>query len=207
MKARPILFNGDMVRAILDGRKTQTRRPMKVQPPSGYGFPGKITNRNELTFGFAGDAPDLFSVKTPHGQPGDLLYVRETFYSGPNKIAYAADNVELPSTARVPGFGPKKPSIHMPRWASRLTLRITDIRVERVQDIDDKGCLQEGIKFELGGVKDYMNNGFPFCGEYGYRNSFKSLWNSIYANWESNPWVWATEFEVIHKNVDEVLAL
>lgn len=173
MKERPILFSGEMVRAILDGRKTQTRRVIKPQ-----GEPYTIE--------------DVDVLKCPYGIPGDRLWVRETFadlrgMGFGHKWAYRADTPEGSESDRIRiGYGVRwKPSIHMPRWASRITLEITDIRVERVQDITYIDAKAEGVEYEKG----YTDP----------REAFATLWNSINAKrdygWAMNPWVWIIEFK------------
>lgn len=208
MKARPILFKPDMVRAILDGRKTQTRRVMKPQPkPTPDDFPGQAGHwwpsnkhqsmlhvENELRewTGLAGDA-------CPYGgAPGDVLWVRETFRNSrvdglPGDVVYQADHPGLKSP---PGsYGrPWMPSIHMPRWASRLTLEITDVRVEQLQDISEEEAIAEGI-------------GTPRDQRYAVQDGFRPLWESINGpeSWAANPWVWVVEFQPHHMNVDAFL--
>jgi len=154
MKERPILFSGPMVRAILDGRKTQTRRPVKPQP-------------------FVA-TPSMFDVsKCPIGQPGDRLWVRETWTKNTNGVVwYRADRHPIAG-------GLWRPSIHMPRWASRITLEITRVWVERVQDIMEDGAIREGM------VR--VDRCSPF-------QMFRDTWQSIYGTWDANPWVWAVEF-------------
>lgn len=148
MKTRPILFSGPMVRAILEGRKTQTRRVVKPQPAHCADLPmGK-----DLTFASA----------CPYGQPGDRLWVRETWAVGTlfdyvrpsllpkpdceSKLAvdYAANPRRIWHSE---DQGRWRPSIHMPRWASRITLEITSVRVERLQDISHKDAIAEGLEF------------------------------------------------------------
>lgn len=149
MNVKPILFNSEMVRALLDGRKTQTRRIIKPQPEFGGAVARSITGQ------------------CPKGQQGDLLYVREKCYalelpSGLHGVVYDANDEFIPignameeteawmKLNRYAGrFGNMVPSIHMPRWASRLTLKITDVRVERVQDISANDCRAEGHKQRL----------------------------------------------------------
>lgn len=196
MKERPILFSGPMVRAILDGRKTQTRRVIKDVSAdcelfinAGDGFwqqcyrddSGAIHSKSWLT-------------KCPYGKPGDLLWVRETFAR--NEVLPLMDREagEFIYRADLNGRGATKytatwkPSIHMPRWASRITLRITDIRVERLQDISEGDATAEGVMF----------------GETGFsaRVCFVALWQSINGKspgrtWSDNPWVWVICFEMI----------
>ena len=171
MKEYPIIFSGPMVRAILDGRKTQTRRVIKPQPKGEfcrYGF--HMPTQAIWT--------DLTVVSCPYGQPGDLLWVRETFAAAGDQswVEYRAD-----CDSKVIRW---RPSIHMPRSASRLTLRITDVRVQRVQEISEEDARAEGTTGLAGAM-----TGFPY------------LWESINAKrgygWNTNPWVWAISFERI----------
>ena len=172
-KERPILFNGKMVQSILDGRKTQTRRVIKPQPVSNP-FPLQ---------------------RCPYGVPIDLLWVQETWVKWDAGIAYLADclnrhGVESEDSKRCRlDYGVIwKPSIHMPRWASRITLRVTDVRVERVQEISEADAQAEGVS-----AWHDTNNGTV------YRPEFRTLWDSINAargfGWDANPWVWVVEFE------------
>ena len=216
MKARPILFNGQMVRALLDGRKTQTRRVLKPQPKpvdelaSEAGdvfvdYDGSLRRfRRDRRQNFADDIIGE-PMPCPYGSVGDLLYVRETWsHTGQGawtpsdafiaqslggKLVYRADEGD-----EAPGWFP---SIHMPRWASRLTLRITDVRVERLKDITKAEAAKEGWQSML---SDGSLN-------YNPKRWFRDLWDEINGPgaWEANPWVWAVSFKVIHKNVDQVL--
>lgn len=241
MNIKPVIFNSEMIRALMEGRKTQTRRPIKPQPPKEstlHRYYGDESPRPALknTFGwFMPAAGDLWPcndddrISCPFGKVGDLLYVRETWgvadkwihdceTNPPRTIAYKADqeirNFDPPYIVDTEPWGWShmkwRPSIHMPRWASRLTLRITDVRVERVQDITEDDAKAEGI----------INCSTDLCdsstGYYDYENqtcyvrfpsqSFSTLWNSIYNNWDQNPWVWVIKFEVIKQNVDEYMA-
>ena len=205
MSEKPILFNGDMVNAILDGRKTQTRRVIKPQPVSqGMKSYGEAWKWKQDNGGFSGAtlqqliAPTGLLYHCPYGVPGDHLWVRETWQAQTidglwwHEIAkedrsnfnWAITNLVNPAFETIP---PKwLPSIHMPRWASRITLEITDVRVERVQDISGDEAIAEGIIFD----EEWQ---IP-------RNVFGDLWDSINAkrghSWESNPWVWIVEFKV-----------
>lgn len=162
-----------MIRALLEGRKTQTRRICKGQRA--------LSN-----------AHDFQLDRCPYGTPGGLLWVRESHYIiGEHRwVHYRADgsnNLRDPSQ----WTGPWKPSIHMPRWASRLTLRITDVRVQRLKDISVADAKAEGAQHG-----DFMHPDATV--------SFQALWKSINGadSWFDNPWVWALTFEVIKQNVD-----
>ena len=187
MKERPILFSGHMVRALLDGSKTQTRRAVKNTPLDWlemYGFtPEFVANSG--------------NGMCPYGQPGDRLWVRESFAhiyrdnSSPERrsfedVAYMADGRGIDIGA----YGSWKPSIHMPRWASRILLEITRVRVERLQDISEADCIAEGCKGGHGSIPGYQYSAAP-------REQYFSLWESINGDrsWEANPWVWVIEFQ------------
>ena len=196
MKERPILFSGPMVRAILDGRKTQTRRPVKsLRHPYGHLLGPEGVAREFIA--------KTESIRCPLGQPCDRLWVRETwrpdYESDTNvaKVAYHAGGcTEYFEDERDEEFWvavilgnqnnnwrPWRPSIHMPRWASRITLEITRVGVERVQDITEEDAWCEGRPgFRDGCLGD----------SYGW---FRSLWQSIYGTWDDNPWVWVVEFK------------
>lgn len=208
MRERPILFAGPMVRAILNGEKTVTRRLMKPQPtPSnmgGHSWPCPIHQtmlhvEQELQNG-EGIWGGLADSACPHGAPGDRLWVRETFatlsagqyepvkpaYGYGQEVRFAATDPLADCDVGVRGY-PWRPSIHMPRWASRILLEITAVRVERVQDISDEQALAEGV--------DQTNTSIP-----GYaRQRFQDLWESINGagSWDANPWVWVVEFKRI----------
>lgn len=197
MRERPILFNGAMVRAILSGQKTQTRRVLKM--PHGYWE----TSPNGLVPIPAG---------CPFGQRGDRLWVRETWR--PQTIhscamdtcdcdgvgvTYAADNEWIPHTWQNPvpddwsipdaAARGNVPSIHMPRWACRLVLEITAVRVERLQAISEADAEAEGaIAWTM---ECASRNGA------GPRTAFRGLWTSTGGDWDSNPWVWVIEFKQV----------
>lgn len=228
MKARPILMSAPMIRALLDGRKTQTRRVVKPQPLFS-------SCQQSFSTGLAAIADAAFKKFVPdgcpYGQPGDLLWVRESLYrlgrwqqhedeTGEREsrwraaegICYHADQTELPERN---GFSWRSfPSIHMPRRASRLTLELTEVRVERLQDISDADAIAEGIEpvFTRAGQKcgwlDYQHegDGMGYCTN--PRESYASLWESINArgSWELDPWVWCLSFRVHQQNVDAFLA-
>jgi hypothetical protein len=253
MKERPILFSGPMVRAILEGRKTQTRRTITPDPKRIH---AKYADCSiETARIFRNDATGR--IKCPYGQPGDRLWVRETFWAqhdftdseygegaslGPcldlgkdfhPGIQYCAtpEHLDPPRegqkvdqyTTCEPGdwwlpppddwngksdyrsegtwtFLPwgkgrfsKLPSIHMPRWASRLLLQVTSVRVERVQEISPHDALAEGVEY-------LYRDDSPPSKEITV-SAFRNLWDSINAkrgySWQSNPWVWVVEFEKV----------
>ncbi|AOF14948.1 TPA: hypothetical protein PXM11_004319 [Yersinia enterocolitica] len=195
MNEKPILFNSEMVNAILSGRKTQTRRIMRDQPEvippedecgvPGYWIPynaGKTMVRNEM-----------MTIACPLGMRGDQLWVREAFAAGlctESTLAYRATHK---TEDLEEGWGETikwTPSIHMPRWASRINLLITGVRVERLQDISDLDCCDEGYN----GPAVTADNQWPSITWY------ERLWDSIYGqkegeSWQANPWVWVIEFE------------
>lgn len=206
MKERPILFNGEMVRAVLDLLKTNTRRVIKRELPDDFADWSEEAKREALYW------------KCPYGVPGDRLWVRETHaicqavghvrrqrgsasYEFSDGFAeYKADGHEtiddLKSHIKLMGESVDevfvkddrwRPSIHMPRWASRITLEVTDVRVERVKEISPAACISEGIKWQMGPDSTKL--------------AFMELWDSINAKrgygWKTNPWVWVVEFKKI----------
>lgn len=193
MKERPILFTSEMVRAILDGRKTQTRRILKF-PETG--------NPPDETRGFV-FKPEYYTHPCPYGQPGDRLWVRETFtLTQFNKPVYRSDARDKDGYrwSSIEIGDPKnevkwKPSIYMPRWASRITLEITSVRVERLKDITQEGAEKEGWPCLVGSAfpEDFKEG---ISGN-GQRTWFRKLWNKINGPgaWEKNPWVWVIEFK------------
>lgn len=200
MTERPILFSAPMVRALLAGRKTQTRRVVRhphVAEIEAWHFNG-VSWRFGV-YGEGGGAADLGGMRCPYGVEGDRLWVRETWA----KAGEAGDAVEYRADNHDPRAARWRPSIHMPRWASRLTLAVTGVRVERLQDISESDAIAEGIE-EHRGVKaagvssawrDYGNVG-RWCPD--SVESYRSLWESINGrgSWAANPWVWVVEFEV-----------
>ena len=186
MKERPILFSAQMVRAILDGRKTQTRRIAKPIKHPDWGneySPGALITEKESNY--------VIERACPYGSKGERLWVRETFSHHPQfaDIAYRADGEEFEDSD---GFlwEPKwKPSIHMPRSASRILLEITGVRVERLQDISEEDAKSEGAQA--------INFGYGDC----YALGFKQLWESINGpgSWDLNPWVWVIDFKRINE--------
>jgi len=206
MKEKPILMSGDMVRAVLDGRKTQTRRAVKLIPQDKRTILCSFSNEKGAIFndGRGLSVSTFVPIRCPYGQPGDRLWVREAWmpYFRPSSmsspsdggILYRADKSRIKMDTRgrweMSRVGKWRPSIHMPRWASRITLEITGVRVERVQDISDGDISEEGIS--------------PLPKELGYnkilssRTNFRNKWDSLYDkrgySWDDNPWVWVIEF-------------
>lgn len=153
MEERPILFNDEMVRAILDGRKTQTRRIVKAPVLSKVVPPRHIKNVEDNIWEFewrqTGDCNTVgsFQIKCPYGKSGDRLWVREAF-SGPHRLAHSKNEYVYRATNHlldIPFKGHWKPSIYMPRVASRINLEVTNVRVERIQDISIEDIMAEGI--------------------------------------------------------------
>ena len=185
MKERPILFSAPMVRALLDGTKTQTRRVVKPTP-EWIGQSGVLSYRGRV---------GLPHALCPYGQLGDRLWVRETWarddedgglcYRADIGKGGDADDWERNRLDGVPRFR-WRPSIHMPRAASRITLEITGVRVERLQNISEADAVAEGVRNSL-----HMPGG-RFANE-----NFAHLWWAINGDgsWEANPWVWAVEFK------------
>jgi hypothetical protein len=227
IKTTPMTFNSEMVRALLVGNKTQTRRPVAdwqlpkdISPQEGYDNLKymSVAQRGRYGFGVFGATAEEamsnyngeYSGINPFGGIGDLIYVRETWFqegyhscwqemepedvvwNGGRNVKYFAS--DLVNTAMVFGMTGwrKRPSIHMPRWASRLTLKIIDVRVERIQSISEDDAKKEG---------------FTRSGRMSSRIKFGGVWQAIYGDsWNKNEWVWVIDFEVIHKNIDLVLA-
>ncbi|ELI8104576.1 hypothetical protein ABND02_004116 [Yersinia enterocolitica] len=252
MNEKPILFNSEMVQAILSGRKTQTRRIMKAQPSEHF-HPQTIHGAMDFTAhwytpgvidkdGYLQPArKDVFGVADedegyacPLGAVGDQLWVRETFALLGNEDGVCVDWQDnmvkgdeqaaariykasceqkhgdyglysipdsaywKPDTTNMKYEGTWRPSIHMPRWASRINLLITGVRVERLNDISEQDAISEGLEC-------YVDDGVPYYGPFNNGDCrpdvvFRGLWDSIYGqkegeNWQANPWVWVIEFE------------
>ena len=230
MKERGMIFNGEMVRALLDGRKTQTRRIMKAQPSEDFTpmnmaleadykarwyTPGIVDKDGYLqpagkeVFGVANENE---GYSCPFGAVGDRIWVRETWA----RYNIDQDSHDMAYRATIPEDWPEsgrwRPSIHMPRWASRITLEITDVRVERLNAISEEDAQREGVYTEVWdqtvvarnyAARDeffqFWSEDMPHYVEMNqlYRSSFRSLWESIYGaeNWLANPWVWVIEFK------------
>ena len=212
MSVKPILFNTDMVQAILDGRKTVTRRIIKPQPETVYvnSEQRDIANRNQIAFKIMDNGgKDCYTF--PPYQPGDILYVRETWQK-----TYINDGTTHPTNFKYEYKASDEqrtvyrwlPSIHMPKEAARIWLKVTNVRVERLQDITEEQAKAEGISEEwaMAWWKPTYND--PDSGGYPeYRKTFAwDLWDSTVKKadvdqygWKSNPWVWVIEFERCEK--------
>jgi len=232
MKERPIIFKPEMVRAILEGRKTQTRRIATKDTscskikwvdgaetfPNGRPYTGWIKECGAVL-----DIP----IKCPYGVPGDRLWVRETWGVGtrpdPSQgwrdgIEYKADEAYIDEIESLPIYevetpegvelcdyqksGKWTPSIHMFRWASRINLEVTNVRVERVQDISDRDCEAEGIHASkpYGGYAGTSYNFPGFNGRLQAAVLYMDIWESINGKkhpWDNNPWVWVVEFKEV----------
>lgn len=223
-RERQILFSAPMVRAILDGRKTKTRRVVTPQPARNHGLQpmwGTSPAPNPTPFGtpylwreVGPDYPDDESDnrRCPFGQPGDQLWVRETawydreelpivgaprcFFPGGDVVTRnrglsrsPLGQAQTPEYMNLSAHLVRRPSIHMPRWASRITLEVTDVRVERLQEVTDTEAIAEGIDGDES--------------ELTPRNAFSVLWQELNGErgfgWDVNPWVWVIGFKRIQQ--------
>ncbi|HIF0960481.1 TPA: hypothetical protein ACXYR6_005471 [Klebsiella pneumoniae] len=240
MKERGMIFNGEMVRAILDGRKTQTRRPIKWKQ-TRFTEIGEREDGSKWPWSEDAEHACDFWHPCPFGAVGDRIWVREayrfpaslddvsptgvgemavatgyrkpwapTFYEFTGTFSDGWKGFETPP--KVSDAGKLRPSIHMPRWASRILLEITDVRVERLNAISEEDAQREGVHTEVWdqtvvasnyAARDeffqFWSEGMPHYVEMNqlYRSSFRSLWEFIYGaeNWLANPWVWVIEFK------------
>lgn len=234
MKERPILFSAPMVRAILDGRKTVTRRVVKPQPEmrevAGVASMLSFKTRHGSGWWLWPNARDQVLAECPYGQPGDLLWVRETHSLHQTHGQHRGDDKRWGPWGGLPtkvspdgtqiayyreGFdrcdgGRWRPSIHMPRWASRITLEVTGVRVERLQDITPAQILAEGVRIpatpEGRALIDISTKHGPaaFLPKLNdaspddlLRAHWAALWVQINGidSWNANPWVWVVEFK------------
>lgn len=186
----PILFNTKMVRAILDGRKTCTRRLVKFLPGENPQWTGYI--KDELMLYNGKNEPCI--RKAPY-QVGDVLYVRETWSEWTDGYLYKAWNSPFPQAGQS-SVMKWHPSIHMPKEAARIWLKVTDVRLERLQEITNDGCVAEGV---------YASR-CDTCIDEGYSeiDEFTEIWDSTIKKpdidrygWDANPWVWVIEFKRI----------
>lgn len=219
IKEKPILFKDEMIRAILEGRKTQTRRAVKSPAKNMQASGAEVIKRREPGDKWYGDriwsmrggtgvwgdyTHERFLSMCPYGKPGDRLWVRETWAAhfiwepcAPSRIPvdegsclfYRADEF-CRGGCDEGQRGKWRPSIHMPRRISRITLEIADVRVERLHDISAEDAKAEGVEpFHLNG----------WCDDQKFRGEFYNLWMEINGpdSWDANPWVWAIEFKQV----------
>lgn len=219
MTERGMIFNGEMVRAILDGRKTQTRRIIKDCTVGRDPISKFIQIGKKFIGCYPEDVPELIRECCPYGVPGDRIWVRETFqgplfnfeqmeayqedsskFKKPEFCVYKADGKPAPEFFDADdnlhcGW---RPSIHMPRWASRILLEITGVRVEQLKSISEEEARSEGVAQLREGFWKHYQPGWTQH-QLSARGSFATLWESIYGfgEWERNPWVWVIEFKRI----------
>jgi len=196
MKERPIIFSSPMVKAILEGRKTMTRRPVKPQPDKEC---DSVIQEPDGRFFFRYGG----ILHCPYGIPGDRLWVRETwapismggaitdhlhYKATPNEGLFLNENNIWQETPMLPWLHKWESPIFMPHWASRITLEIMNVRVERLQEITESDAIKEGCYCGIG-AGNWRDS----------KHVFEDLWNSIYGNeaWDKNPWVWVIEFRRI----------
>ena len=197
MTERGMIFNAEMVRAILDGRKTQTRRPIKWKQ-TRFTEIGEREDGSKWPWSEDAEHACDFWHPCPFGAVGDRIWVRETWNKYGGLLTYRADHDWIDDMRKETVCTAKwVPSIHMPRWASRILLEITNVRVERLNAISEEDARAEGIID--GGC---LNCGEPEpCGcanpEPDATDAFAYLWQSIYGqeSWNADPWVWVIEFK------------
>lgn len=204
MKERPILFSAPMVRAILDGTKTQTRRVVKPQPTYDGKFAGgwKVVGKHGHEAATCGP---LVSGLCPYGHPDDRLWVRETWAYHVQAMGSATDRDGPWVYAADGNFALQsrlcdrwRPSIHMPRVVSRITLEVTGVRVERLQDISEADAAAEGIERSYDQWRDYLTDqAVNYPSSATPIDSYRTLWEQINGpeSWDANPFVWVVEFK------------
>lgn len=225
MKEIPILFSTPMVQAILEGRKSQTRR--QIKPQAMVDEKGRLIWKNApagKTKEIEKGLPISYGLKDycPYGRPGDLLWARETFrkYCKVDEFGYtrydqeviefAADNPPMINECDGDGctmfkkdgtekFISWRPSIFLPKEAARIWLQVTDVRVERLQDISEEDAKAEGVEKIDDSIFCWRHYGGKYAGCSTARNSFQSIWKSINGDesWNINPWVWVISFNIL----------
>lgn len=189
MKETGLILKAPLVRAILEGRKTQTRRIAKSvrHPDLGSMYsPGALVLEHE--------PQHVINRACPYGQPGDRIYVRETFSQHPEwgQLAFRADGEEF-EDADGWLWEPKwQPSSQIPKELARIWLEVTGVRVERLQDISEADALAEGARFELASI-DSVRIGATAS----FLSGFRNIWESTGGDWDANPWVWVIDFKVL----------
>lgn len=212
MKERPILFSTPMVQAILAGRKTQTRRVVKARSPEDFA----LFINMEAGCNVEKNSSELARCRSPYGNPGDVLWVRETWcwegdtsHQDLDPVGFFWFKADFKDDDGPSGW---RPSIHMPKRYARIWLQIEDVRVERLWDITEEDAIAEGILWHkwdidyLPRYKDYLADAFGYGHpEHDYptvgiaKTSFSTLWRSINGSesWAENPWVWVVKFKVL----------
>jgi hypothetical protein len=211
MKERPMIFSDPMIRAILEGRKTMTRRVVKPQPAGDTVTWGCTTAHPGFGFLFGKEKEWR---NCPYGEPGDRLWIKESLRGDgqpgnmrPGIMRYVADGAAVSGPLGEAFWRYKRPLLtarYMPRWASRLTLEVAGVRVERVQDITEEDAIAEGAFAQGKCGDDPVSDLWTMTGE-GWRynwaqEAFRTYWDSLNdkrpgASWEENPWVWVVEFK------------
>jgi len=213
MTERGMIFNGEMVRALLDGRKKQTRRIIKNCTVGRDQISRFIQIGKKFIGCYPEDVPELIRECCPYGVPGDRIWVREAFrvysratdlatlvYKASERNSWTEQSHRVPISVCNKPATPDKwtPSIHMPRWASRITLEITSVRVEQLKSISEEEARSEGVARLREGFWKHYQPGWTQH-QLSARGSFATLWDSIYGfgEWDRNPWVWVIEFKRI----------
>ena len=197
LKERPILFSGPMVKAILEGCKTQTRRIIKGVNENPV--LNKVSWQKDGWYWDEGNGC-FFNIQCPYGQPGDRLWVRETWALNNGKPCYrAGEFINGNPLYPIMPKGSWKPSIHMKRADSRIDLEVVKVRVERLQDISEEDSLAEGVEALRGQFEGAFSAGKNALSGTTAKECYERLWNEINGpeNWNANPWVWVVEFKRI----------
>lgn len=197
MKERGMIFNAEMVRALLNGSKTQTRRPIKWRQTRSTEI-GEREDGSKWPWSEDVERACDYWHPCPFGDVGDRIWVRET-WARYNIVQQGHDMAYRATTPEDwPEEGRWRPSIHMPRWASRILLEITDVRVDRLNSISEEDATAEGITLAGNLLPDYPGSYLTPKGDFATAQvAFQRLWESIYGeeNWQANPWVWVIEFK------------
>jgi hypothetical protein len=217
IKEQGLLFSTPMMLALVNGTKSMTRRSIKPAPPV-WASHVRVVGPDQFCWTDSAEATDHWPEKPMacfYGRPGDLLWARETWRceikAGQVVIHYQADNatraidltvLDEHELVQVRRWAGKKtgwnPSIHMPRWASRVTLEITAVRPERLQEISEEDAIAEGVGGDFGNYTSFQ----PDIPSFAYaKNSYRSLWESLAGpgSWNANPWLWVIEFRKIEE--------
>ncbi|MDA3943684.1 MAG: hypothetical protein PF694_09120 [Bacteroidetes bacterium] len=205
MKESPILFSTDMVKAILEGRKTQTRRINSLEGVNENPVNWLVKVINGFAFFYNSNTDKNLDIKCPYGQTGDLLWVREKFETETDgTVKFFAGNNEVEHNTAYRQLTKWRPSIHMPKAAARIWLQITNVCIERLQDISDKDAIAEGIEKHPNDktnvhYRNYHHEDFLMITP---KFSFKTLWEKTtgFDSWDANPWVWVITYKVLSTN-------